>query len=159
MLCWSISLHQMSCRFTGEKREEEKEEEEEKHHGGKSDLEHLLPLRILWAIIGGWAHTSRWQGSSKLKRNKKQKSIKSQRDLALSDTHIHTRMGLNAAVWGVWREFSTQRSKERERRREKGSATLIFPLWSASSSFCETLYRSLAFSLFVILGAQNRSQR
>lgn len=99
---------------------------EEGHQSSKSDQKHLLPLRVLWAIIGGCAHTSNWQGSFGLKRNKKQRAIKSQRGERGRLAATHRRTPLKHCGASTARgEFRTQ--WERRSEESRGSATLIFP--------------------------------
>lgn len=136
----------------------------EGHQSSKSDQKHLLPLRVLWAIIGGCAHTSNWQGSFGLKRNKKQRAIKSQRGETgrLAATHRRTPLkhcGASTAR-GDFRTQWERRSEERRGARE-GARHWFFPprLKSQFIILRDTLYRPIAFSLFVILGTQKRSQR
>lgn len=115
---------------------------EEGHQSSKLDQKHLLPLRVLWAIIGGCAHTSNWQGSFGLKRNKKQRAIKSQRGERGRLAATHRRTPLKHCGASTARgEFGTQRERRSEERRgvREGARHWFFPtVWSPSSSFCET---------------------
>lgn len=115
VLHWSIRPQQMSWGFSLEV---------ESTGNGKSDHKHLLPLCILWPIIGGCAHTSKWQGSSRLKRNKKQRCIKSEWETLLRAT----RTLKHCSIRTVRRVKDPQRQIERGGVGRDGEGDIDFPL-------------------------------